>query len=165
VKISLRTATPADASRAAEILLASRRAFLPYAPFAHSEEEVKHWIGNLLIPKGRIMLGLIDDEIAGVLVVSTHEHITWIDQLYVHPNFVGQGLGAALLASVTSSDANSIRLYTFQQNVRARSFYERHGFVAIQFSDGSENELNTCGAECERLVRNRVKTAYSAPQV
>jgi ribosomal protein S18 acetylase RimI-like enzyme len=140
VKISLRTATPADASRTTEILLASRRAFLPYAPFAHSDEEVRHWIRNLLIPSGDVTLGLRNDEIVGVLAVSTHEHITWIDQLYVHPTFVGQGVGVALLTSVTSSDANSIRLYTFQQNVRARSFYERHRFVPIQFSDGSENE-------------------------
>jgi GNAT superfamily N-acetyltransferase len=140
MKISLRTATHQDASRAAEILLSSRRAFLPYAPFAHSNEEVTQWVRNLLIPSGGVTLGLLVDEIAGVLVVSTHEHITWIDQLYVHPTFVGQGVGAALLASVTSSDANSIRLYTFQQNLRARSFYERHGFVAIAFSDGQENE-------------------------
>jgi ribosomal protein S18 acetylase RimI-like enzyme len=72
--------------------------------------------------------------------VSTHDHITWIDQLYVHPDFVSHGIGAALLASVISSDAKSIRLYTFEQNTRARLFYERRGFVAIAFSDGHGNE-------------------------
>jgi ribosomal protein S18 acetylase RimI-like enzyme len=140
VKISLRTATQRDARRAAEILISSRRAFLPYAPYAHSNEEVKLWVRNVLIPSGGVTVGLFDEEIAGVLAVSTHDHVTWIDQLYVRPDFVGHGIGAALLDSVISSDVKSIRLYTFQQNTRARSFYERHGFVAIAFSEGSVNE-------------------------
>ena len=33
-----------------------------------------------------------------------------------------------------------MRLYAFQQNEAARRFYERHGFVAIAFGDGSTNE-------------------------
>jgi putative addiction module component (TIGR02574 family) len=33
-----------------------------------------------------------------------------------------------------------VRLYTFQANTRARSFWERHGFKAIAYSDGSTNE-------------------------
>jgi hypothetical protein len=33
-----------------------------------------------------------------------------------------------------------MRLYAFQRNTRARSFYERRGFVAVAFGDGSGNE-------------------------
>ncbi len=33
-----------------------------------------------------------------------------------------------------------VRLYTFQENHRARSFYERHGFKVIELTDGSANE-------------------------
>jgi hypothetical protein len=33
-----------------------------------------------------------------------------------------------------------VRLYVFQANIRARQFYERHGFSAIDFGDGSLNE-------------------------
>ena len=33
-----------------------------------------------------------------------------------------------------------IRLYTFQENQRARAFYERRGFNAVKLSDGSGNE-------------------------
>jgi ribosomal protein S18 acetylase RimI-like enzyme len=35
-----------------------------------------------------------------------------------------------------------IRLYAFQENAPTRQFYERHGFKAIAFGDGSENEEN-----------------------
>jgi ribosomal protein S18 acetylase RimI-like enzyme len=47
---------------------------------------------------------------------------------------------AILLAHAVSTSPTPIRLYTFQENVQARRFYERHGFVAIRFSDGSSNE-------------------------
>ena len=33
-----------------------------------------------------------------------------------------------------------VRLFTFQAGMRARSFYERHGFDAVEFGDGSANE-------------------------
>jgi ribosomal protein S18 acetylase RimI-like enzyme len=42
------------------------------------------------------------------------------------------------MANLTSP----IRLYTFQENDGARRFYERHGFRAIEFGDGSNNEEN-----------------------
>jgi hypothetical protein len=35
---------------------------------------------------------------------------------------------------------HGLALYTFQVNGRARRFYERHGFAATWFGDGSANE-------------------------
>lgn len=53
---------------------------------------------------------------------------------------VGQKIGSALLAHAIQTLAKPIRLYTFQQNTGARRFYERHGFHAIQFTEGEGNE-------------------------
>jgi len=39
-----------------------------------------------------------------------------------------------------SSLRRPIRLYAFQQNAGARRFYERFGFLPIEWSDGSRNE-------------------------
>jgi hypothetical protein len=33
-----------------------------------------------------------------------------------------------------------LQLWTFQSNVRAHKFYERHGFIAVETTDGSGNE-------------------------
>jgi hypothetical protein len=49
-------------------------------------------------------------------------------------------VSSRLLAHALASLDLPVRLYTFQANTRARSFYERHGFKAIAFSDGSANE-------------------------
>jgi ribosomal protein S18 acetylase RimI-like enzyme len=78
--------------------------------------------------------------IVGVLATARESNASWVNQLYIAPSHVGQRIGSRLLAHALASSALPVRLYTFQANGRARSFYERHGFRAIAFSDGSSNE-------------------------
>jgi putative acetyltransferase len=63
----------------------------------------------------------------------------WIEHLYVDPEFHSQGIGGALVERAKAGD-DELRLWTFQANEGARCFYERHGFVAEEFTDGSGNE-------------------------
>jgi ribosomal protein S18 acetylase RimI-like enzyme len=63
-----------------------------------------------------------------------------LNQMYVLPEYVGCGVGTALLDVALKSMRHSLRLFTFQQNEAARRFYERHGFKAIAYSDGQDNE-------------------------
>jgi GNAT superfamily N-acetyltransferase len=137
---TLRAAKVTEAGRVAEVLVASRREFLPFAPMVHLVEEVEQWVRTNLIPVGAVTVALIGGEIVGVLALSTENETTWVDQLYIHPLHVGQGIGSALLSLAVAGAPASVRLYTFQQNNRARNFYERHGFVVVEFSDGSTNE-------------------------
>ena len=41
---------------------------------------------------------------------------------------------------VQDRQPDGFSLWTFQQNLRARRFYERHGFVAVEETDGLGNE-------------------------
>jgi GNAT superfamily N-acetyltransferase len=65
---------------------------------------------------------------------------SWITQMAVDPALVGNGIGSFLLAHAIRTSAPPIRLYTFQANRGARRFYERHGFIAVEFTDGQANE-------------------------
>jgi putative acetyltransferase len=56
-----------------------------------------------------------------------------IDRLYVHPTDQRQGVGAALLEWAKAESPEGLTLFTHQQNARARSFYEKHQFVAVKF--------------------------------
>jgi GNAT superfamily N-acetyltransferase len=140
VDIDIRVATAADAEAVTEVYLASRRRLLPYAPLAHSDEEIRRWIGEVLIPPGNVYAAADDGVIVGMIALSQGEDYGWIDQFYLHPEAVGQGIGSLLLELAKRQLSPPIRLYTFQANLGARRFYELHGFRAIEFTDGMGNE-------------------------
>jgi GNAT superfamily N-acetyltransferase len=140
MELAFRAATAADAARVAEVYLASRKTFLSFAPLAHSDAEVRGWIAEVLIPSGAVTVALDHGRIVGMMALSRDGGIGWIDQLYLDPPSVARGIGAALLERAKRDLGRPIRLHTFQANEGARRFYERHGFRALAFGDGSANE-------------------------
>jgi GNAT superfamily N-acetyltransferase len=140
MKPSLRVAKTDDAPRIADILIGTRTTFMPYAPSAHSEPDVREWVASYLVPTGGVVVAEVDGQVIGAMATATELECSWITQMAVDPGWVGRGIGSVLLAHAIEALARPIRLYTFQQNVGARRFYERHGFQAIQFTDGQENE-------------------------
>ncbi len=44
---------------------------------------------------------------------------------------------------MTTLRPDGIQFWVFQQNERARRFYEAHGAVAVEFTDGERNEERT----------------------
>ena len=136
----LRPATPADADAVAEVYLSSRKAFLTFAPLAHGDADVRTWIAATLLPAGGVSVAAVDGRVVGMVAVSTEPDGGWIDQLYVAPDSVDHGVGTMLLRNALGRLPRPVRLYTFAENLRARAFYERHGFTAVAFGDGSGNE-------------------------
>lgn len=136
----LRAATFEDAPSVAEVILSSRKTFLPYAPLAHTDAEVRQWVRGVLLPSGGVTVACVAGAVVGVLAVARESNVSWINQMYIAPSHTELGIGSRLLAHALALLELPVRLYTFQANTRARSFYERHGFKAIAFSDGSSNE-------------------------
>ncbi len=137
---TLRAAVPTDADDVAAVLLASRKTLLPFAPLAPTDDEVRAWVREVLLPSEAVTVAIVDDRIIGVLSVAQQQGASWITQLYLLPSHVAQGIGSGLLAHVISTATLPIRVYTFQQNAGARRFYERNGFRPIEFTDGRSNE-------------------------
>jgi ribosomal protein S18 acetylase RimI-like enzyme len=141
--VTIRPATDIDAEQVASVFLASRKAFVAFAPLAHADDDVRGWIANVLIPAGGVTVAVADTSdaaVVGMMAISQQDGVGWIDQLYLHPSAVGRGIGSRFLESAKDSLASPIRLHTFQENAGARRFYERHGFRAIAYSDGADNE-------------------------
>ena len=63
-----------------------------------------------------------------------------IDHLYIAPAYQHRGIGDQLLAIAKELHPYGLTLWTFQQNARARRFYEARDFVASEFTDGLHNE-------------------------
>ncbi len=140
--VILRPAILVDADAVSDVYLTSRKRFLPFAPSAHSDSEVRRWMRERVIPGGGVIVASMDDVIVGMMALSKSETHGWIDQLYLHPDAVSKGIGTQLLLHAKSTLGSPIRLYTFQDNTGARRFYERHGFVDLEFGDGAKNEEN-----------------------
>jgi GNAT superfamily N-acetyltransferase len=135
--VTLRRAATADARAAADVWLRSRRAAVPAVPApVHPDDEVRHHFETVLVPTRETWLAEADGVIVAVLVLDGAE----VDQLYVDPDWQRGGIGSELLWLAQDRRPGGLALWTFQSNLAARRFYERHGFVAVGWTDGSANE-------------------------
>ena len=136
----LRAASPEDAEAVARVLVQSRQSFLPYAKSPYSAAETIEWVTLHLIPAGGVTVAVIDGRIVAMLAVSEDDSAAWVEQMYVLPGYENQGTGTQLLRFAHHAVKRPIRLFTFQRNIKARRFYERHGYTAVALSDGQSNE-------------------------
>jgi GNAT superfamily N-acetyltransferase len=134
--ITIRPATSSDAAAVADVYLASFHATYDF-PLAHTDDEVRGWIGGDVIGSGETWVAL--DPLGAIVGMMAVEPGV-LDQLYVRPDRLGEGIGRRLLDVARDRSPDGLTLYTFQVNTRARRFYERNGLVAEWFGDGSTNE-------------------------
>ena len=134
--ITIRPAAAADATAVADVYLASFKATYDF-PLAHTDDQVRAWIRDTVVPAGGTWVALdTDGTVVGMMDVASGD----LSQLYVRPDRLGVGIGQRLLDVARECSPDGLTLYTFQVNERAHRFYERHGFVAEWFGDGSANE-------------------------
>ena len=131
----VRRAGPADAADVAAVYLASFHARYAF-PLAHTDDEVRAWIRGEVGSSKETWVAEVGPVVVGMMVLDGGE----LEQLYVHPDRWRQGIGGRLLTLAKERRPDGLALYTFQENAGARAFYERHGFVAVGFGDGSGNE-------------------------
>ena len=142
MKILLRDATTEDVKTIANVYLRSRKELVAFAPLVHSDESIYQWVRNTLLPEERVIVAEEKGLIIGMMSLTKEDGIGRIRQLYIHPDAVGHGTGTLMIKKAKLILGSPIHLYTFQENIGARRFYERHGFQAIDFDDGSGNEEN-----------------------
>jgi ribosomal protein S18 acetylase RimI-like enzyme len=133
--VEIRRATSADAGAIADVYLASFHATYTF-PLAHTDDEVRRWIREHVGGDWDTWVAVEAGRVVAMMVVGPGE----LDQLYVAPDRLGSGIGRRLLDTAKERWPDGLTLYTFQVNERARRFYERNGFVAEAFGDGTGNE-------------------------
>jgi GNAT superfamily N-acetyltransferase len=133
--IELRRGSAGDAAAVAEVFLTSFHATYDF-PLAHTDDEVRGWIRDRLIPDHEVWVATEDGQVVAMLALAPG----WVEQLYVAPDRLGAGIGSRLLELAKERQPEALQLWTFQVNERARRFYERHGFVAVETTDGRANQ-------------------------
>jgi GNAT superfamily N-acetyltransferase len=136
----------ADADAAAVVHMASKRAALPGLREPHTDAECRAWMREIFLHES-VWLAVDGEAIVGLAARDGE----WLTQLYLAPGYTGRGIGQRLLERMLE-ESPKLSLWTFQRNVRARRFYERNGFVATRFGDGSGNEEGEPDV-CYRLAR------------
>jgi 6-phosphogluconolactonase len=132
----LRPATTSDSGEVAEVWLAAFAATYDF-PHAHTDDEVRSWIRDELVPGSETWLAIDPDgSIAGFMALGSD----LLDHLYVRPDRTGRGIGSRFVGLAKSLRPAGLDLYTFQVNTGARRFYERHGFRVVDVDDGGRNE-------------------------
>jgi ribosomal protein S18 acetylase RimI-like enzyme len=134
-RLEIRRATTADADAVADVYLASFHATYTF-PLAHTDDEVRRWIRQAVVGNAETWIAVEGQRVVGMMVVGPGD----LDQLYVAPDRLRSGIGRRLLDRAKERSPDGLSLYTFQVNDRARRFYERNGFVAEAFGDGTGNE-------------------------
>ena len=135
-QVSIRPGQSEDAADVAEVYLATVRSELPYLQPAHTDDEVRAYFRDQVLPQSRVLVAVRGGDVVGFGAYAAGE----LDHLYVRPDVLRQGVGTALIQQIKRESPNGLSLWAFQRNWAARGFYRRHGFAVTAMTDGSRNE-------------------------
>lgn len=134
-EIVIRPARAADAEAIAEVWLAAFRETYAFPP-AHTDAEVRSWVRTGLLPATDTWVAAVGDRVVAFMSLRGRT----VEQLYVRRPWTRHRIGSRLLSVAKERRPSGLELWTFQINAGARRFYERHGFVVVEMTDGSANE-------------------------
>ena len=134
--VETRKAMTSDAAEVAELFIASQADAVPFLSKLHNEQETRAFIANQVFQQCEVWVALEGARTVGMMALNR----THIDHLYLLPGYYRRGIGSMLLDRAKQLSPKMLSLYAFQMNARARAFYEHHGFIAVEFGDGSANE-------------------------
>ncbi|MFJ4470442.1 GNAT family N-acetyltransferase [Streptomyces sp. NPDC089424] len=135
-RVAFRRAVAADAGAAADVWLRSFAAALPTVVRPRSDDEVRSHFRHVVVPLRETWVAETAEGLIGVMVLDGDQ----LSQLYLDPDWRGRGVGDRFLELARQRRPHGLTLWTFQVNTPAHRFYERHGFVAVERTDGSGNE-------------------------
>ncbi len=127
-----------DAEAAADVFAASRSAAIEdgtIPPGPRPPGDADRFFREDVVPRREVWLAELDGRVVGVLALDQ----AWLDHLYVLPGHARQRVGSCLLDLAKALRPEGFGLWAFVSNTPARRFYERHGLVEVERTDGSGN--------------------------
>lgn len=134
----LRFIQVSDAESAARISRAARFEAIPNYPDLHTTEEDLAFYTKEITQSS----GYVAEREGGSVIGLVIWRNDFIRHIYIDLGYQHQGIGTALMnKAMESMNCATVKLWTFQKNAKAVSFYKKLGFSVIAETDG-ENEEN-----------------------
>ena len=133
----IRRATAQDVEQIVDVFERSF-ATLDFLPKLHTHEENLAFLGGV-VDRQDVWVAERDGRVAGFLALDGDDGTFF----YVDPEAHGEGIGTALFEHAQRERPQGFSFWAFQDNVKARHFYEKRGCVAVEFTDGAGNEEKT----------------------
>ena len=121
----------------AGVFIAARKTMV-YLPDLHSDDETRAFIRSV-VETQEVWAAERDGRLIGFAALG-REDGGWLHHLYVDPASHNAGAGTLLLAKAKEEMPQGFSLWTFQANLGARRFYERHGCREIRRTKGDNEE-------------------------
>jgi len=118
----------------------------------HPIEQQLQALNEQVVAGSRVLVALEKNTSAVIGFIAYTS--TTVSQLYVHVDHQNQGIGSRLLNIAKENSDGFLRLFTFQANLRAQQFYERHGFKVIGRGFEEKWQLNDVEYEWTAPLRN-----------
>lgn len=132
--MNIRRARHDDWPELAAIFIAAR-ATMTYLPALHTDDETRAFIKSVVETQA-VWLAEAQGRPIGFAALKPG----WLHHLYVAPPSHNAGAGSLLLAKAKAELPQGFSLWTFQANLGARRFYERHGLTETRRTDGGNEE-------------------------
>ena len=118
------------------------RALAPYVD-PNTVKAHKQFLLKTQSKRADLTIALAEDHIIGFMAQAAES----IEQLYLHVDHQGSGLGSTFIEFAKVASPQRLHLYTFQRNLKARGFYQKHGFNEIGY--GYQNMEGLADVELE----------------
>lgn len=109
---------------------------MPWLPVLHTTDETCAWMREVVLPRQEAWIATRDDLAIGFIALTDG----WVEQLYIDPVSWRTGVGSALLQHAKERRPAGFRLWTFQRNAMARTFYRKHDLSELRTTKGYDNE-------------------------
>lgn len=134
----IRQAGPQDVAGIAAVFTRSF-ATLDFLPSLHTPAEDRAFLGGRVLAEQEVWVAERDGRILGFIALDGDLGTLF----YVDPEEHSRGIGSELFAEVQRARPDGFRFWVFQQNEKARHFYEKRGCTVLELTDGSGNEERT----------------------
>ena len=89
----------------------------------------RRYLVETLAPSSELTVALCEGEIIGFMAQCAET----VEALYLHVRHQRQGVGSRFIVLAKAASPQRLHLHTFQRNLKARRFYDRHEFTEIGY--------------------------------